>query len=143
MPEAKLNLVIDAPTPKVWQLLSNPIELASCMPNVVDVQVLDNETWLWKLRGQLGPISKTFSIKVKAEKEPPNRITFTGEGDDVRLKGHLNLRPSSPNQTTIESSLQLESGRGIIGLIVNQWLENNIDEQAREFANAVKRKLAS
>lgn len=62
---------------RVWDFVADPKEMASCLPAVQSVEVLDDRHYDVVVKQKIGFISATFKIQTEVlEKEAPSRLGF-------------------------------------------------------------------
>jgi len=126
---------------KLEVFLKNLEELGSCIPDVKEVQVISPEKSIWKLVGKLGPLSKTFALNATLVDVSPGHIRFVGEGDDIILRGVVDLSSESDTSTIINLRLEIETGGGIISRIVDFVIKNKLQEYTTEFKKRLTEKI--
>jgi uncharacterized protein len=68
----------------VWEFISDPIKISSCLPSVLSVEVLDDTHYKARVKQKVGFISATFAIQTEVlEKDPPSRLVLSNKGKSV------------------------------------------------------------
>lgn len=81
---------IPAPKRQVWQFINEPRNIASCLPDVVDVEVHDEHTFDATVQVAVGPVRGKFKFKISLEPQPGDthmdmKISGGGFGSVVDL----------------------------------------------------------
>lgn len=102
------RIEIAAPATAVWDLVINPVSLASCVPGVRDVRQVDDRTFAGSITAAVGPIEGDFSFtSVLAKADFPDGLEVQVEGIDSITKSRL--------ETSVVVSLdELASGATVL-----------------------------
>lgn len=143
------TLSLAAPPEKIWALLTDPYQVASCLPGAAITEKVDDRTYLGTITVKVGPVTASYKGKIRFERLDPERweAELVGQGQDVRGKGGAEMKMQSrlhPKDGCTEvwvasevsiSGILAQMGRGMIESIANQIF--------REFAAALEQKLAA
>ncbi|MBV8586208.1 MAG: SRPBCC family protein [Verrucomicrobia bacterium] len=82
------------PPDEVWQFLSNPQKVATCVPGSRVTEQVDERTYRGVIKVQVGPAVTDYKGEVHIERlEPEKReIEMIGKGQDVRGKGSATMK---------------------------------------------------
>jgi carbon monoxide dehydrogenase subunit G len=84
------KILLDAPRPKVWDLLLDVNRFAACMPGVDQVAQIDDRTFDGVIQASVGPMTGTFSFRARiVESDPPRQLNARIEGTDSVTKSTL------------------------------------------------------
>lgn len=143
------TLSLAAPPEKIWALLTDPYQVASCLPGAAITEKVDDRTYLGTITVKVGPVTASYKGTIRFERLDPERweAELVGQGQDVRGKGGAEMKMQSrlhPKDGCTEvwvasevsiSGILAQMGRGMIESIANQIF--------REFAAALEQKLAA
>ncbi|MPZ15028.1 MAG: hypothetical protein GEU73_11495 [Chloroflexi bacterium] len=86
------TVVLDAPTPEVWNFLLDVDRSAACVPGVEHVTLVDDRTFDGTIEARVGPISGRFSFRARIiESDPPRELQAAIEGTDSVTKSTLRM----------------------------------------------------
>jgi carbon monoxide dehydrogenase subunit G len=124
--ELKDKFTVPAENQAVWDYLFDIERSSKCMPGVVSVEAVDDETYRGQLKVKVGPIAATFDGKVTLTKvEAPHRLVAQIEGGEktggstVRATFTSTLTPvDGGTQVEYEMDLNLRGRLAQFGLTV-------------------------
>lgn len=82
----KIEETFQVPTSvdRVWDFITDPNKIASCLPAVQSVQILDDSHYEVVVKQRVGFISATFKIHTEVlEKEAPFRMVLSNKGKTI------------------------------------------------------------
>ena len=84
---------IEEPIDKVWANLSNPMEVASCVPGAAITQKIDDTHFKGEVTLKFGPIKAQFDgdIEMVELDSSAYRIVMSGKGLDSKGKGSADM----------------------------------------------------
>jgi len=75
---------VPASLDQVWEFVSDPRKMASCLPSVESVEVLDDRHYEVVVKQKVGFISATFKIQTEVlEKQAPLRLVLSNKGKTI------------------------------------------------------------
>jgi len=82
---------VPASVEQVWEFIADPRKMASCLPAVQSVEVLDDTHYEAIVKQKVGFISATFKIETEVlQKEAPSRMVLANRGKTIAgAKGTL------------------------------------------------------
>jgi hypothetical protein len=91
----------------VWAFVSDPEKIASCLPDVKQVTVHDQEHLDVVVGVGLGPVKGNFKFKIALEPDQANnrmnvKISGGGLGSAVDLNAGANLKDNGDGSTTLD-----------------------------------------
>jgi carbon monoxide dehydrogenase subunit G len=145
--EQKFSL--NAPPDRVWAFLTDPYQVASCLPGAAIVGKVDDRTYLGTITVKVGPVSASYKGQICFDRLDPERweAELVGQGQDIKGKGGAEMRMRSRLQpkdggteVTVASEVNIsgifaQMGRGMIESVSNQIFQ--------QFAAAMQQKLAA
>lgn len=143
------TLSLAAPPEKVWALLTDLYQVASCLPGAAIAEKVDDRTYLGMITVKVGPVTASYRGKIRFERLDPERweAELVGQGQDVRGKGGAEMRMQSclrpkdgGTEVTVASEVNItgilaQMGRGMIESVSNQIFQ--------QFAASMQQKLAA
>ena len=87
---------VKAPRSKVWEFIIDPAKIASCLPDLRNLEVEGEDRFVAMVRVGVGPIKTDFKFKIQIlEKAPMNRArlkaTGSGSGSNIILDTAIEL----------------------------------------------------
>ena len=142
MPETEVTFTVETPLQKAWDALSSMEHIAFCVPEVKDVQVLDEKSAVWTLDLRVGFLAKTVKMKSKISAlDPPRHAVFdaeTQEGDlALSLSGTVDLSPLSAQQTEVTYRISIEAS-GVLSGMLNDLIRRKIDKDTDKIVGKLK-----
>jgi uncharacterized protein len=139
---------VPASLERVWEFISDPQKMASCLPSVQTVEILDNRHYEAVVKQKVGFISATFKIETEVvEKEAPNRMVLSNRGKTIAgAKGTLRstdticLKAMSADATEICVVSELTLG-GQLAVLGAKLIEAKSKEIFAEATSNLKGKL--
>ena len=141
---------VPASVERVWEFIADPRKMASCLPSVESVEVLDDRHYQVIVKQKVGFISATFKIQTEVlEKQAPFRMVLSNRGKTIAgANGTLKstdtiVLKSAPNQATevqVVSELTLGGQLAILGA---KLIEAKSKELFAEATANLKEKLGA
>ncbi|MEJ2547136.1 MAG: SRPBCC domain-containing protein [Gemmatimonadota bacterium] len=139
---------IDRDRDEVWRFLTNPANVAACLPGARLVQVLDERTFEGEVRLRLGPFGLVFRGLARFTELDPDEWHARLEASASELKGwgtgqmwmRSRLLPEQgATRVELEQSFQV-SGR-LSGVVATGLLRRAADFVMTRFAFSVRSKI--
>ncbi len=133
---------------RVWAFFEQPDRVATCIPGVESVQVLDPDTLVVRATQKVGPISATLESKVHiTERVSEERLQFSSTGKAVR--GAIgNFRATNTvlleslgdrTRVAVEGEIVLA---GMLGSVGQKIIMEQADKVTAEFAQNLEQVLS-
>ena len=89
----KNDFTIDQPIDKVWAFLTDPYQVAPCMPGAEILEQVDEKTFKGGMKMKLGPFTSQFKGEVVIEEmdESTHTIRMVGKGKDAKGTGSATM----------------------------------------------------
>jgi carbon monoxide dehydrogenase subunit G len=140
---------LKAPPERVWAFLTDPYQVASCLPGAAITEKVDDRTYRGTITVKVGPVTAGYKGTIRFERLDPERweAEMLGQGQDVRGKGGAEMRMQSRldpkgdvTDVTVVSEVNIsgilaQMGRGMIESVSNQIFQ--------QFAASMQEKLAA
>ena len=138
--------VVPKPKATVWAFITDPRQVAGCVPDVIDSTVLDDRRFDAKVKVAVGPVRGTFTFHIALDPDPGGermRMTINGGGfgSVLDLTATADLRDGGES-TTLDWNADATM-RGPVATIGGRVLDAQAQRViASTFAN-VKTKLTA
>ena len=140
---------LSAPPDRAWAFLTDPYQVASCLPGAAITEKVDDRTYLGTITVKVGPVTASYKGKIRFERLDPEHweAELVGQGQDVKGKGGAEMRMQSRlfpkdggTEVTVASEVNIsgilaQMGRGMIESVSNQIFQ--------QFAAAMQQRLAA
>lgn len=139
---------IEEPIDKVWANLSNPMEVATCVPGAAITQKIDDTHFKGEVTLKFGPIKAQFDgdIEVVELDSSAYRIVMSGKGLDSKGKGSADMIMNGDLQSSDKgTSVNFKMTVNIVGTIAQfgSRLINDVSDQLlKQFISNFKAQLA-
>ncbi len=89
----KNAFTIDQPIEKVWAFLTDPYQVAPCMPGAEILEQVDEKTYKGGVKMKLGPFTSQFKGEIVIEEmnAATHEIRMVGKGKDARGTGSATM----------------------------------------------------
>lgn len=133
---------VRAPIDKVWRFITDPDQVAPCLPGCEKVEVTGPNTYRASIRVALGPIKTTFQVNVElTEQQPPHFAASTTRGEEggkastLSARSELRLRAIDESSTEVHYSSDV-SVFGRLGKYGLGMMKKRAETIGGEFAKA-------
>jgi carbon monoxide dehydrogenase subunit G len=124
MPEVQREVMVPLPIAKVWDFLSDMNNWAHDMPNYCGHEVKTATESLWRLKGEIGPLTREMEARVLIlEWVERTKVKFTLEGlyEPFKAAGQLGITADGPSKTKLIFELELVA-KGLMAPVLNPLL---------------------
>jgi uncharacterized protein len=140
---------IDASAGVVWERFLDVERVATCMPGAELTEVVDDKTWLGRVRMKIGPVSMKYSGRVvMAERDDDTRtMTLQAEGSEESGKGGATAQvrvsvdptPTGGSHVAITQDIALSGAAAQFG---GRMLADVSAHLVKQFANCLGAQLS-
>ena len=144
--EQKFSL--NAPPDRVWAFLTDPVQVAACLPGAAITSQIDDRTYEGTVTVKVGPVTAAYRGKVRFERLDPQRLEaeMVGQGQDVKGKGGAEMRMVSRlrplegggTEVAVDSDVNIS---GILAQMGRGMIESVSTQIFQQFAAAMTQKL--
>lgn len=142
------KFALNARPERVWAFLTDPYQVARCLPGASIAEKLDDRTYRGAITVKLGLVTATYRGKICFERLNPEmyEVEMVGQGQEVKGKGGAEMRMVSRlyalegggTEVTVASEVKIsgilaQMGRGMIESVSGQILQ--------QFVAAMQQKL--
>ena len=135
------SFTVAAPRSDVWDLLSDPQKVVSCVPGASITEKIGDNKYRGAVSMKVGPVRASFrgDITIEEMDEEAGELTLTGVGKNARgrdrasMQLHGKIRALDDNNTEVITSMEL----GISGKLAQFGSRLIVDISRRVFAKFV------
>jgi len=142
------KFVLNAPPDRVWGFLTDPFQVAGCLPGAAITSRIDDRTYEGTITVKVGPVTAAYKGKVRFERLDPEHLEteLVGQGQDVRGKGGAEMRMVSRlspldgggTEVAVTSDVNIS---GILAQMGRGMIESISAQIFQQFTAAVQQKL--
>ena len=142
------SVAVAAPIEQVWAFLTDPHQVASCLPGAAITEKVDDQTFRGTITVKVGPVTSSYKGTIRFERLDAERheAELVARGQDVRGKGGAEMRMHSrlvPKDGGTEVSVVSEVNiSGLLAQIGRGMIESVSTAMFRQFAATMQEKLA-
>ncbi|MCH8801854.1 MAG: carbon monoxide dehydrogenase subunit G [Chloroflexi bacterium] len=117
----------NAPPEKVWQTLTDPESLSSCIPGCEKMESLGNDEYTATVTIAMGPIRSKFEAKVKMVDMKPYEsysLVIEGNGPSGFVRGESQIKLTANNGKTIVEVESDTSSGGLLARVGQRMIES-------------------
>lgn len=129
---------VNAPVASVWAYLVDPRRVVRCLPGAELTEVVDDRTFLGKVKVKVGPVTVAYQGKViLVERDEAGRLVrMIGEGREsagsgaarMNMESRLLALPSGATEVTVVAEVDIagrimQLGRGMIEQVSHQLFQ--------------------
>ena len=117
----------NAPPEKVWQTLTDPESLSSCIPGCEKMESLGNDEYTATVTIAMGPIRSKFEAKVKMIDMKPYEsysLVIEGNGPSGFVRGESQIKLTAKNGKTIVDVESDTSSGGLLARVGQRMIES-------------------
>jgi carbon monoxide dehydrogenase subunit G len=136
-----------APIERVWSFLRDAERVASCIPGVEQIDVIDDHRYHVIASASVSFLTLSFAMDVTVtDVDEPRRLVSVAQGVDARLRervkltSELRLEPAGPEETVVDYRIELD----VTGKLASMGLgviKGKARQMATNFASAVRARL--
>jgi carbon monoxide dehydrogenase subunit G len=142
------SFTIDEPIEKVWEFLSDPQQVAPCLPGAEILEVVSDTEYKGAVKLKLGPFSAQFKGEVVIEHmdAASHEIRMVGKGKDARgtgsaamvIVGKLNALPNGGTEMISSSQLTINGKMAQFG---SRMIQDVSKSMFRQFTESFRARL--
>lgn len=151
------RFVVAAPAAAVWEFLTDPAKVASCLPGAAITNKEGGEggagdevgaTWLGTMTVKVGPVTASYKGKLRFERLDAEareaEIAASGQetrgkgGADMRMKSRVVERGPRETEVTVASDVNVV---GVLAQFGRGMIQDVSDQLFRKFTEAMRRQL--
>jgi carbon monoxide dehydrogenase subunit G len=149
--EISKSFVVKAPKGAVWTFLTDPYQVAKCLPGAAITEKVDDQSYTGTMTVKVGPVTASYRGKMRFDRldEAAGEADIVASGQETRGKGGADMRmksrvvASGPAETevTVVSDVNVmgvlaQFGRGMIQDVSDQLFQKFTEGMRRELETA-------
>ncbi len=146
--EISKSFVVKAPAAAVWDFLTDPYQVAKCLPGAAVTEKVDDQTYTGTMTVKVGPVTASYRGKLRFERldEAAGEAELAASGQETRGKGGADMRMKSrvvakgPAETevTVVSDVNV---MGVLAQFGRGMIQDVSDQMFGKFTDAMRREL--
>ncbi len=142
------SFVVKAPRTAVWEFLTDPVKVASCLPGAAITGQEGEGAWAGTITVKIGPVTAAYRGKLRFERLDPEageaEIAASGQetrgkgGADMRMKSHVVERAPGETEVTVTSDVNVV---GVLAQFGRGMIQDVSDQMFARFTDAMRRQL--
>jgi carbon monoxide dehydrogenase subunit G len=142
------SFVVKAPAAAVWEFLTDPVKVASCLPGAAITGQEDPLTWGGTITVKIGPVTAAYRGKLRFERLDQEsgeaEIAASGQetrgkgGADMRMKSRVVARAPGETEVTVTSDVNVV---GVLAQFGRGMIQDVSDQMFAKFTEAMRRQL--
>jgi carbon monoxide dehydrogenase subunit G len=142
------SFVVNAPASAVWEFLTDPYKVASCLPGAAITEKVDEQAYTGTMTVKVGPVTASYRGKMRFERldAAAGEADIVASGQETRGKGGADMRMKSrvveraPGETevTVVSDVNV---MGILAQFGRGMIQDVSDQLFQKFTDAMRRQL--
>jgi carbon monoxide dehydrogenase subunit G len=143
------SFVVKAPAAAVWDFLTDPVKVASCLPGAaITGKEEDGQTWGGTMTVKVGPVTASYRGKLRFERldaaAREAEIAASGQetrgkgGADMRMKSRIVERAPGETEVTVSSDVNVV---GVLAQFGRGMIQDVSDQIFRRFTEGMRRQL--
>ena len=139
---------VPEPVERVWELLSDPTKVVSCVPGAQITETVDERTFKGSISVKVGPSVTDYKGQVQIERldAATHQIEMIGKGQDVRGKGSASMKMTGviralPNGGSEVSAVSEITVVGLLAQLGSRMIQDVSAVMFKEFAKRFQEQL--
>jgi len=146
--EITKSFVVKAPADAVWDFLTDPVKVASCLPGAAITEKIDDQSYGGTITVKVGPVTASYRGKMRFERLDPvaREAEIAASGQETRGKGGADMRMKSRivERGPAESEVSVVSDVNVVGVLAQfgrGMIQDVSDQLFQKFSDAMRRQL--
>ncbi|HYL06186.1 MAG TPA: SRPBCC family protein, partial [Thermoanaerobaculia bacterium] len=142
------SFTVKAPRAAVWEFLTDPVKVASCLPGAAITGREGDQSWGGTITVKIGPVTAAYRGKLRFERLDPAageaEIAASGQetrgkgGADMRMKSRVVERAPGETEVTVTSDVNVV---GVLAQFGRGMIQDVSDQMFAKFTDAMRRQL--
>jgi uncharacterized protein len=142
------SFVVNAPRAAVWEFLTDPKKVASCLPGAAITEKIDDQSYSGTMTVKVGPVTANYRGKMRFERldaaAGEAEIAASGQetrgkgGADMRMKSRVVERAPGETEVTVVSDVNVV---GVLAQFGRGMIQDVSDQLFQKFSTAMRREL--
>ncbi len=148
--EITKTFVVQAPAAAVWDFLTDPYKVASCLPGAAITEKVDDSTYTGTMTIKVGPVTASYRGKMRFERLDAAAmeayLAATGQetkgkgGADMRMKSRVVAKGPEETEVTVVSDVNV---MGVLAQFGRGMIQDVSDQLFQKFSDGMRRQLAA
>lgn len=139
------SFTIKCPRTQVWKFISDPQQIARCLPDIQHLEVKDEAHFSVTVKVGIAFVRGTFKFDFTLlDQAPPSHSKFEavgkGAGVSIKLQAVMDLSEAQPTTTQLSWKAEAQLG-GLLSEVSSSLIQGSTDKFTREFFECIKAKL--
>ncbi len=146
--EIKKSFVVKAPAGAVWDFLTDPTKVASCLPGAAITEKIDDRSYGGTITVKVGPVTASYKGKMRFERldREAGEAEIAASGQETRGKGGADMRMKSrvAERAPGETEVEVTSDVNVVGVLAQfgrGMISDVSDQMFQKFSDAMRRQL--
>jgi len=142
------SFTLQAPARTVWEFLTDPYKVASCLPGAAITGKLDEQSYGGTITVKVGPVTASYRGKMRFERldEAAGEAEIVASGQETRGKGGADMRMKSRvvERAPGETEVSVVSDVNVVGVLAQLgrgMIQDVSDQMFQKFTEAMRRQL--
>ncbi len=137
--------VLNCPRNDVWKFISDPQQIAHCLPDLQSLEVKDGNHFVATVKAGIAFVRGTLKFDFTLiDQTPPSHSMFEavgkGAGVSLRLNATIDLNEIGTDTTELVWKTEVQLG-GLLGEISPSLIQNSTDKMTHQFFECIKAQL--
>jgi carbon monoxide dehydrogenase subunit G len=148
--EITKTFVVQAPAAAVWDFLTDPYKVASCLPGAAITEKVDDSNYTGTMTIKVGPVTASYRGKMRFDRldaaAMEAELSATGQetkgkgGADMRMKSRVVAKGSEETEVTVVSDVNV---MGVLAQFGRGMIQDVSDQLFQKFSDGMRRQLAA
>jgi uncharacterized protein len=146
--EISKSFVVKAPKAAVWDFLTDPYKVATCLPGAAITEKVDDQTYAGTMTVKVGPVTASYRGKLRFERldEAAGEADLAASGQETKGKGGADMRMKSRvvEKGPAETEVTVVSDVNVMGVLAQfgrGMIQDVSDQLFGKFTDAMRRQL--
>jgi len=147
--QIKKEFHVDEPVEKVWEYLSNPEKIASCVPGATLTEVIDEKNFKGEVVMKFGPVKAKYNgdISIEEMNHEDHKMVMRGMGKDSKGKGSAEMLMNGAVMANPEGGSDVDFSmditvNGMLAQFGSRLITDVSNQITEQFVGNFKTKLA-
>lgn len=146
--EITKSFTVQAPSDAVWAFLTDPYQVARCLPGAAITDKVDEQTYTGTITIKVGPVTASYRGKMRFDRldSAAGEADISASGQETRGKGGADMRMKSRviGRGPAETEVTVVSDVNVMGVLAQfgrGMIQDVSDQLFQKFTDAMRREL--
>lgn len=142
------TFAVNAPSRAVWEFLTDPYKVASCLPGAAITEKIDDQSYAGTMTVKVGPVTANYRGKMRFERldEAAGEAEIVASAQETRGKGGADMRMKSRvvERSPGETEVTVTSDVNVVGVLAQfgrGMIQDVSDQLFQKFSTSMRREL--